>query len=128
MADNLMLSVPENFDLDVFGERLSGVYRAKGYTVNVARINNGIRVRFEKDLGGINTLLGLGTGITALCMVQGGNLSVSFTDAEWTSKIIGGVVGWFLCLIPFITAIIGLCRQLELPKDINNDVMMLANS
>ena len=52
-------------------------------------------------------------------------LIVSFSDGDWTSKIIGFAVGLFCC-IPFVTAIIGTLRQLSLPKDIENDITVLA--
>ncbi len=61
-------------------------------------------------------------------MVNNGVLNITFTDAEWTSKIIGAVIGWFLCLIPLITAIIGVVRQTSLPKNIENDVRMMISS
>ena len=55
-------------------------------------------------------------------------VSVNFSDGDWTGKIIGFVVGWFLCFIPCITAAIGTARQLSLPKSIGNDATMIAAS
>ena len=123
-----MLNVNPSFDMDVFVGRLTDTYRIKGYNVSVVNMNGAYIVTFEKGTGGINTLLGLGESVKATCMCTNGMLTVSYSDAEWTSKIIGGVVGWFLCLIPFITAIIGAVHQLQLPKSISNDATMIASS
>ena len=60
-------------------------------------------------------------------MVANGVLSINFSDGDWTGKIIGLVVGWFICLIPFITAIIGCVKQSQLPKSIGNDAVIFAS-
>ena len=128
MAGNLFLNVGENFDIDTFSNKLADTYRAKGYGVNVVNMNGNYIVAIEKDLGGINTVLGLGEGIKANIIYTNGNLCINYSDEEWTSKIIGLVVGWFCCLIPFITAIIGIAKQVSLPKNITSDATMLASS
>lgn len=73
-------------------------------------------------------LLGMGLGIKATISIKGNLLTVIYSDAEWTGKIIGLAVGWFICLVPFITAIIGSVNQNNLPKQINNDITMLASN
>ena len=78
--------------------------------------------------GGANYLFGLGQGITATLTVQKQTLMVTYSDAEWTGKIIGIAVGWFLCLIPFITGIIGAVRQSKLPDTITADIQCLISS
>ena len=128
MADNIMFNVRPDFDMDSFAMKLSEAYRAKGYMVNVANMNVCYIIAFEKGTGGINTILGLGESIKANITRMNDTVSISFVDAEWTSQILGLVVGWFLCLIPFITAIIGVTRQLSLPKSIGNDATMIAAS
>lgn len=126
MADNVMFNVKENFNMEAFAARLADTYRGKGYTVNVMNMNGIYSLTFDKGTGGANTLLGLGEGIKANITWMNGAVNINFTDAEWTSKIIGIGVGWFLCLVPFVTAIIGTTRQLSLPKSIGNDAMMIA--
>ena len=128
MASNFMLNVSPEFNMEAFSEQLANLYRARGYVVTVANMNGNAIISFEKNIGGINTVLGLGEGVKANCMVNNGVLNITFTDAEWTSKIIGAVIGWFLCLIPLITAIIGVVRQTSLPKNIVNDVRMMISS
>ncbi len=126
MANNVMFQATPTFDMDAFATKLADTYRAKGYMVNVMKLNGNCMITFEKGTGGINTVLGMGEGIKANISKTNEIISINFTDAEWTSKIIGGVVGWFLCLIPVITAIVGVTRQLSLPKDIANDATMIA--
>ena len=61
----------------------------------------------KKNCDGINLLMGLGKGITASCSLQNNTLVVNYLEGDWIGKIIGLAVGWILCFIPFITAIIG---------------------
>ncbi len=126
MADNFMVNISEGFDIDRFAEEVVRQYQAKGFKVTALKMGETVKLTFDKGLGGINTVLGLGVGISANCMVNGNTLNVNFTEAEWTSKIIGCVLGWFVCLIPFITGIIGVTRQLQVPKDLTNDMQMIA--
>lgn len=126
MADSVMLTVPEEFDLSNLTQQLADMYRAKGFTVNIASLNNSEIVEFDKGVGGINMLLGLDLGIKATFSIQNGTtLIVNFSDAAWTGKIIGICVGWFVCLVPFITAIVGAVKQSKFPKDLRNDITLL---
>lgn len=128
MANTFMINVPNGFNLKEMGEKLRNVYQAKGFKVNIADMNNSTRIQFDKGCGGINMLLGMGKGITATCSLQGNNLIVNYSDGDWTGKIIGLAVGWFLCAIPFVTAIIGCVGQSSLPKEINGDITMIVGS
>lgn len=125
MADSLMLNIPQDFNLEAMTQQLSEMYRAKGFTVNVANLENSVIMDFDKGVGGINMVLGLDLGIKATFSVNNGNLIVNYSNASWTGKIVGLCVGWFICLVPFVTAIIGAINQNKLPKEINNDITML---
>lgn len=128
MADIFTCNISENFDLQKFTEDLTQQYQGKGFNVRTTKTKNSVKIVFDKKCGGANMLFGLGQGVTATCTVQGKErdiLSVNFSDGDWTGKFIGLGVGLFLCFIPFITALIGLFRQLSLPKNIGNDIQML---
>lgn len=125
MADSLMVNVPENFNLDAMTQQLAEMYRAKGFTVNVANLNNSTMIEFDKGVGGINMLLGLDLGIKATFSVNNNTLMVNYSNTAWTGKIIGICIGWFVCLVPFITAIVGAVKQSKFPKEISNDITML---
>ncbi|MBQ7385393.1 MAG: hypothetical protein IJW04_02675 [Ruminococcus sp.] len=128
MANNVMFNVNPTFDMEVFAAKLADTYRVKGYDVNVANMNGMCTIAFDKGTGGINMLLGLGEGIKATITKMNDTLMINYSDAEWTGKIIGCVVGWFLCMIPMITAIIGIVKQTSLPKKISNDATMIAST
>lgn len=116
MAENVMFNVGADFNMSDFTEKLANLYRAKGYTVNVADMNGTDILTFDKSTGGIK----------ATCMLMNGTLSINFSDAEWTGKIIACSIGCFLCLIPGVTGIIGIVKQSKLPKSIANDATILA--
>ncbi len=126
MANSVMLKVNPAFDLEAFSNQLADTYRAKGFAVNVAAFNGSSIITFDKNTGGINMLLGMGEGIKSTCTLNNDSLIINFSDGDWTGKIIGLAVGWFLCLVPFITAIVGCVKQSSLPKSIANDATVLA--
>ena len=128
MASDFSVSVSENFDLEAMTDQLVQQYQAKGFKVRTIKMKNGVKITFDKKSGGINMVLGMGLRISATCTMLGkekDTLSVNFGDGDWTGKIVGCIVGWFLCFIPVITAIIGICKQLSLPNDIADDIQML---
>ena len=125
----MMFNVIDNYDVQTLVCKLRDLYITKGFQANIINAFGGnFSLRLEKGLGGINTVLGTGKGITVNFSLQGNMLVVNYTDAEWTSKVIGLVVGWFLCLIPFITGIVGALGQNNLPGEISQDITMLLNT
>ena len=125
MADSFMINVPEGFELETFTRHLADFYRSNGFAVTSASLDNSIILDFDKGVGGINMLLGLDIGIKATFTVRENTLIVYFSDASWTGKIIGLCVGWFVCLVPLITAIVGAVKQAQFPTDLRNTVMMM---
>lgn len=126
MAETFMLNVSENFNLYAVTQQLADMYRAKGFTVNIVNFNNSVILEFDKGVGGINMILGMDLGIKATFTVTGNTLMVNYSDAAWTGKIIGFCIGWFVCFVPLITAIIGTINQSKLPKEINSAITMFA--
>ena len=84
---------------------------------------NAASITVLKDRDGIKDFVGLGIECRAAVTLNGNILSVT-VDSEWTNKIIAIVVGWFLCLIPFITGIVGAIAQNSLPDKIFNAIQM----
>ena len=125
MTDTKIFPLPPNFDMDEMIQQITQMYQAKGFTVMAMPMGTGAVIDFRKDDGGITKYLGLALGVKANIMVQNGNMIINFSDAEWTGKIVGLVIGWVFCLIPFIIALIGSFRQLELPNSIGNDIQMI---
>ncbi len=128
MADVLKLNVPMNFNLNNMTERLKNSFVAQGFTVTVIPIApNSVKVKLEKNCGGINLLLGLGQGITANCTMNGDILYVNYTDGDWTGKIVGFAIGWIVCWVPFMTAIIGTVKQCGLSQKVSSEITMIAS-
>ena len=80
----------------------------------------------SKDNDGINNFLGLGVECKVNLTLNGNMLSATI-ESEWTNKIIAIAVGWFLCLVPFITGIIGAANQNSLPEKIFTAINMAIN-
>ena len=127
MTDTKMFPVPPNFNMDNLIQQVTQMYQAKGFTVMAMPMGTSASIDFRKDDGGITKYIGLALGVKANIMVQDGNMIINFSDAEWTGKIVGLVVGWVFCLIPFIIALIGCARQLDFPNSIGNDIQMIVS-
>ena len=128
MADTRMFPAPPNFNMEETVKKVTQMYQAKGFTVMAMPMGAGALIDFRKNDGGIQKIMGLALGVKANIMLQDNNVIVNFSDAEWTGKIIGLAIGWILCLIPFITSIVGCVQQSGLPKSIGNDIQMIAGN
>lgn len=133
MAQDFIVNVNSDFDLVYFTQNLVDIYRARGFRVNVLTIENGCIVELGKELGGANSILGLGVGIKVSLYVKNNILSVSFSNEEWTSKIIAIALGFFFSafFLPvafIVTGIIGITRQLDLSKTIHSDITVILSS
>jgi len=111
--------------MDATVSQLQQIYSGKGFYVTAIPFNSGVTVEFSKDDSGFKKWIGLGLGIRANLSISNGYLYITFTDAEWTGKIVAIAVGWFMCLVPLITGIVGAVAQSDLPKTIANDIQML---
>ncbi len=80
-----------------------------------------------KDRDGIQNIIGLGLECRVSLSINGPQLQVSI-DSEWSNKIIAIAVGWFICMIPFITGIIGCINQNSLPEKIFTAINMAVSS
>ena len=128
MADTVMFPVAPGFNLQELTAKVMQTYQFKGFAVNAVPMGAGVSIDFRKGDSGITKYLGLALGIRANIMLQNGILVVNFCDAEWTGKIIGLAIGWIICFIPFITAIVGCVQQSALPTSIGNDIQMISSS
>ena len=136
MAQSTMLNVGEHFNLDAFTQQITESYQQKGFTVQSMNMGGSTRIVFDKDSG--NILTGLGSGITASCMVNNGTLLINYTDGAWMPKLIAWltnclllfipIVGWILLIARLVAIVIGCARQYSLPKEIANDAMVIASN
>lgn len=59
MANTFMTNVPDAFTLEYLGQELTKAFQQKGYIVTTALSGtDNLRVRLEKNCGGINLLMG----------------------------------------------------------------------
>lgn len=126
MAQPIWINVPNGFDMNLFVARMESTYQARGYMVNKSITGNIANLIISKDMDGTNKLLGMCESVMASCSVMDNRLTINFMDEEWTSKIIACGVGWFCCWIPLITGLVGVYRQVNLPKTIGIDATTLA--
>ena len=71
----------------------------------------------KKDRDGFSNIIGLGVECSVNASLVNGMLTLNI-DSEWGNKIIALAIGWFFCLIPFITGIVGCSNQYSLPGKI----------
>lgn len=123
-----MIPVSANFNMDAFCEKLVDEYRAMGYNVVPSMSTNGQmrQITIEKDDEGIKNFLGLGIQETVTFNYSNGSLVATYEDGSQTMRFIALAVGWFLCLIPFITGLVGFSNHSSFLKKLQTSVMMNA--
>ncbi len=120
--------VVDPFDFDEFMRQFVSLYQTKGFVVSAAPLGRGALARLSKDDDGFKKFIGLSLGISVTFSfapnpVGGQSLVLTFSDADWTGKIIAIAVGWLICLVPLVTGIIGAANQSGLPNKVTNDVL-----
>lgn len=129
MAQSLTIPIGCDLDLERVVFQLSEIFRQDGYTVTSYPNGGSYAVDFQKNTDGIHqvigTVEGLRVNLTRLGEGAGTSLFVHYSDEEWTSKIISFVVGWFCCWLTWIGCGIGIYRQFQLSKNINNALLFI---
>lgn len=125
MASPIAFSLPQNFDLQNVVGRLGRSFQLKGYAVRSYPVGAGACLEISRNVGGLNTVIGRCEGLKINFMPGANLLNVSFSDEQWTDKIIGFVVGWFTCWIPWVFTAIGAYNQYQLPKTVENELRII---
>lgn len=135
MSNSLMLNVSEDFDVNQFVTQVRDTYQTKGFNVQAMAMGNSVRIRLEKGMHGFSLIMGMGQAVTATCMFQGENIVVNFDEYAWVDKLVGWLlnfvlliipfIGWAACIARFICIVIGVVRQVSLPKNVKNDMAMI---
>lgn len=123
MATAKKLIVKESFDTEKFVCRLAGIYRSRGYSVNTAGMNGSFILSFERGGGTFSAAFGMRERIKMTCMTTRGELSISFSGAEWFGRAVSAAAGLVLLFIPTVTAAVGAIRQSTLPRRIMKDAL-----
>lgn len=102
--------------------------RAQGFECTPIILNDtlaNLNVKIDRD--GIKNIIGLGLESKVTLTLMNDSLNVSVED-EWSNKIIAIALGWFVCLVPFITGIVGCVNQSGLSKKIFDAIQLAAAS
>ncbi|MDR1018256.1 MAG: hypothetical protein LBM02_06095 [Lachnospiraceae bacterium] len=124
MAENRVFPIDESFSIPTLLDSLVNEYQAKGYSVEAHGDDNIYHITISKNIGGIHTITGLGQKITVTFTESNGKLMCNSSNEQWTDKIVGFFIGWFCCGITIITTCVGAYNQLNLSKDVFNDISL----
>ena len=93
--------------------------QAQGFNVQSTVMNaQAASLTVSKDNDGFKKIMGLGTECEVSLSLVGANQLTVNVENKWTNKIVALAVGWILCLVPFITGIIGCINQDGMPDKI----------
>ncbi|MBE6771637.1 MAG: hypothetical protein E7547_05795 [Ruminococcaceae bacterium] len=107
--------------VDFAAKSLSG----QGYEVQVQVMSStSATMVVKKDREGFKNIIGLGLECRVIFSVLNGSQLTVNIDSEWMNKVLAIVIGWFFCMIPFITGIVGGVGQFGLPEKISSAVVM----
>ena len=129
MSKNSSVALPEGADLGAVVELAKQQLQSQGFeATGVVSGNNCATLTVQKDRDGIKNIIGLGVECRATLTVMNGNTMTINVESEWGNKILALALGWFLCLVPFITGIVGCSNQSGLPNKVIQAVQSAAVS
>ncbi len=129
MGKSITVGLNPGYDLGAILAAADQQLKAQGYETTLTIMNqNCAALVVKKDRDGIKNIIGMGVECQVNINIFNGNTMTVNIESEWTNKIIAVAVGWFLCLIPFITGIIGCSNQSSLPNKIGQVIQSSAAS
>ncbi len=123
-----MRTIPLNPEvpLETVLHQAEQLLQQQGYLTQVQIMNESMAtLNVLKDRDGLKNIIGLGVEVHANISVVNNVMQISIEN-EWTNKIVAIAVGWFCCLIPFITGIVGCVNQNELGTKVANNLQLAA--
>lgn len=129
MSTTKVVPLNQGADLSVILNAASQNLSGQGYEVQAQMLSPmSATMLIKKDRDGFKNIVGLGLECrVTLTVMNASQLQINI-DSEWTNKIIALAIGWFLCLIPFITGVVGVVNQISLPEKISTAVMTASAS
>ena len=122
MANNFSVRVDNSFNLNSLVQFVAEKYRSKGYSADIQNNGNEKSIKISKNTDIGYTLIGMVESVVVKLKVENGTLFVSFTETEYTSKIIAAILAFFCAGALWITMIIGLVNQSDLNSGISKDI------
>ncbi|MBQ6018546.1 MAG: hypothetical protein IJL26_00065 [Clostridia bacterium] len=128
MAVTKMIPVAAGTDINQIVGGAAQNLQSQGYEILTSIMGpESATMTVKRDRDGFKNVVGLGLECrVTLMLINGTQLNVNI-DHEWTNKIIAIAIGWFFCLVPFITGIVGAVNQNDLPEKISTALMAAAN-
>ncbi len=122
MANNFSANVGNSFRVDELARYMAEKYRSKGYSADIQNNGNVTSVKISKNTDVLYMLIGMVESVVVNLKVENGTLSVTYTEVEYASKLIAGLIGFFLLWPLWIPMIIGLVNQSSLNDGISKDI------
>ena len=120
---NLKQTVPVN----VLSGSLSDKLAAMGYTVTPMMASDTMStLNVTKSGSDLEKFAGMLPECNITLSRNGEQIYVNYEDV-WTSKILALAIGWILCMIPFITGLIGVSRQSSMANEVQTMLMATVN-
>lgn len=127
MGKSITIGLNPGYDLGHILSSAEQQLKSQGYeTILTLTNSSSATMVVKKDRDGIKNVIGMGVECQANITVINGNTMTINIESEWTNKIIAVAVGWFFCLIPFITGIVGCSAQNSLPNKIGQTIQSSA--
>lgn len=126
MLKCLTVNVSDHFDMQQFALEVTNRYYARRYYVHTFDSPSGLTIVLVRRSGNVGSRLGMGVGIEATCALENGQLHVRYTDHERGKRIECLIFGWFLLLVPVVTALIGFSRQRDVERRFAHEVRKIA--
>ena len=129
MAKSTTVVLQPGYNMQAIVKMAEQQFVSQGYEVNSAVMGpQSATITILKDRDGIKNIAGLGVECKATLTVMGENTMMVNVESEWGNKILALALGWWLCLIPFITGLIGCSNQSGLPNKVISTIQAAAAS
>ena len=134
MASQKMVPIGPGFDMNDLVAKMTQTYQLQGYTVVATAMGSGVSIDFRQGHNNFRKYIGASIGVRAnISVSNNGTLAVTYTDEDWTIKVVLLILG-LLFIALFIGcfmiggSVVGFVRQAGLIGKLHNDFIMFAGS
>lgn len=125
MATSMRFQVNTDLDLTALAAHLAELWQKRGYTAVWRNIGAASCIQISRNDQGFYQVIGMCEGMKVNLIRIGEHLTVNLTEERWTDKIIAAAIGGFLsCGLIWVTCAIGVYRQLELRRNVLNEIQI----
>ena len=120
--------IGKEFDTQALANRAKSEIEAMGYSANIKETENGYSIAYEKDCGGLDTVLGRQQNSVAEIKKADGNLTVYFHGHKIADKLIAFALGGFFWGLPWIFEAVALHNRRHSEQVFLNVVSVFVSS